>query len=119
ASGIAGGAGTERLDLSRACEFGSPRAGASNGAEPIPAGVGADDAHRRIHGQHVSRYQSRRQLRAQLSKSRAMVCVRSAARLAMALPCLPPANGFARAGDAGATRVDSLDTTLLNTMKQA
>jgi phospholipid transport system substrate-binding protein len=37
----------------------------------------------------------------------------------MALTFLLPANGFATAGDAAATRVDSFYTTLLNTMKQA
>jgi phospholipid transport system substrate-binding protein len=41
------------------------------------------------------------------------------ASLAMALTFLLPANGFATAGDAAATRVDSFYTTLLNTMKQA
>lgn len=41
------------------------------------------------------------------------------ASLGMALTFLLPANGFATAGDAAATRVDSLYTTLLNTMKQA
>ena len=41
------------------------------------------------------------------------------ASLGMALTFLLPANGFATAGDAAATRVDSFYTTLLNTMKQA
>jgi len=54
-----------------------------------------------------------------LSKSRAMVFRHIVASLAMALTFLLPANGFATAGDAAATRVDSLYTTLLNTMKQA
>jgi phospholipid transport system substrate-binding protein len=54
-----------------------------------------------------------------LSKSRAMVFRHIVASLAMALTFLLPANGFATAGDAAATRVDSFYTTLLNTMKQA
>jgi phospholipid transport system substrate-binding protein len=41
------------------------------------------------------------------------------ASLAIALAFLLPANGFAAAGDAAATRVDSFYTALLNTMKQA
>lgn len=54
-----------------------------------------------------------------MSKSRAMVFRHIVASLGMALTFLLPANGFATAGDAAATRVDSLYTTLLNTMKQA
>lgn len=53
-----------------------------------------------------------------MSKSRAMVFRHIVASLGMALTFLP-ANGFATAGDAAATRVDSFYTTLLNTMKQA
>jgi phospholipid transport system substrate-binding protein len=41
------------------------------------------------------------------------------ASLAIALAFLLPASGFAAAGDAAATRVDSFYTALLNTMKQA
>jgi phospholipid transport system substrate-binding protein len=52
-----------------------------------------------------------------LSKSRAMVFRHIVASLAITF--LLPANGFATAGDAAATRVDSFYTTLLNTMKQA
>jgi phospholipid transport system substrate-binding protein len=39
--------------------------------------------------------------------------------LGVAIFLLLPANGFAAAGDAAATRVDSFYTALLNTMKQA
>jgi phospholipid transport system substrate-binding protein len=39
--------------------------------------------------------------------------------LGVAICLLLPANGFAAAGDAAATRVDSFYTALLNTMKQA